>query len=269
MLTFGELYPPLRRDPRLSRIGDMEMMRIQIEASAALADCLRLRREDPRRYFGRLRAALDQLPMPWRRTHDRWAARVLEGAAEHFAVVADGPDELTLDKLQASGWPLPLGDPDRVEANALLNGAYRNASGIEDVHAGAWSAATEVPGYFRLYASEVQRVARRFADALAIELAARARLKPEARAAVNAIRAPSTWTTTHETAIVGFAGLAGGRALDDRLSILAARYPTAYTTRRLDGSYDSGHRRFVPAAGTATAPSVLLDGTAHVLAQPG
>jgi hypothetical protein len=240
----------------------MEMMRIQIEASAALADCLHLRREDPRRYYRRLRAALELLPMPWRRTHDRWDAQALDEAAERFAAVADAPQELSLGSLRASGHLLPEGDPDRVEANALINGAYRNASGIEALHAGTWNPATEVPGYLRLYASDVERIASRFANSLAVELALRERLKPEARPAINAIRARRTWTTTHETAIVAFSGLAGGPPLDERLSILASRYPMAYGTRRVEGVYDGHYERFTPAEGTVIAPSVLTDGTA-------
>jgi hypothetical protein len=266
VLTFGELYPPLRTDSSLSRIGDMEMMRIQIEASSALADCLRLRRDDPQRYNHRLRAALDSLPIPWQRPRDRLDLESLREAAKRFAATAQGPNMLTLDKLVTMGYALAEIDPDRIEANALLHGTYRNGSRVEDLHAGSWNPASEVPGYFRLYAPEVERMAGRFALSLAVEMAARERLEAEARMVLNVMRAPRAWTTTHETAIVAFAGLAGGPTLDQRLAVLTARYPQAYDTTHLPGAYDSYHERFTPGAGVALGPEVLLDASAPVRA---
>jgi hypothetical protein len=262
LLTFGELYPRFQSDASLSRIGDMEMMRIQIEASAALADCLRLRRTDPARHYHRLRAALEMLPMPWRRPRDRWDALELQDAAARFAAIAEGTDALTLEDLADKKYAVVEGDLDRIEANALLNGAYRNASGIESLHSRAWNAATEVPGYLRLYAPEIKRTATRFAYSLAVELAARDRLSSNARAVVNAIRAPRAWTTTHNTAIIGFSGLAGGSTLDERLALLTARYPEAYANTRVEGTYDGHEERFTPAEGVVIAQEVLTDGHA-------
>jgi hypothetical protein len=65
VLTFGESYPMFRFDRRPSRVNDTEMLRVNAEGSAALADWLATRAADPQRMRRRVRAAQAMLPMPW------------------------------------------------------------------------------------------------------------------------------------------------------------------------------------------------------------
>jgi hypothetical protein len=65
VLTFGESYPLFRFDRRLSRVNDTEMLRVNAEGSAALANWLGTRAADPQRMRRRVRAAQAMLPLTW------------------------------------------------------------------------------------------------------------------------------------------------------------------------------------------------------------
>jgi hypothetical protein len=117
--------------PGTSRISDQEMARINIEASAALAEWIDLSRTDRPLYAQLVQRALCYLPMPQTKP---------KITVNHFAALAD-PE--IADQLVRASNPAQLarvrGDaarhPSRLFANALLNIAWRNGP-VENVHAG-------------------------------------------------------------------------------------------------------------------------------------
>ena len=119
----------------------------------------------------------------------------------------------------------------REEANHLVVWSYRNGP-IEDVHGGKWSVGSELPGFKRLYATDVVRVARFARRRLAWHLAARDQLDPTLRSIVlraKAFGSADGWSVSNETTAVRFPGLPGLGPLDTRLRWLAERWPAAYS----------------------------------------
>ena len=119
------------RSPGTSRICDSEMARINIEASAALAEWIDLSREDPDVYGQLVVRAVAYLPFPKVRPR-------LEGV--QFAMLA--MPEVTarlVEASKASHLAVVRADaerhPSRLFANALVNTAWRNGP-VEDIHAG-------------------------------------------------------------------------------------------------------------------------------------
>ena len=128
-------------DPEVSCIGDGEMARINIEASAALAGWIDLMRADQQHFRKLVRAAVQLLPFPIAQLdgstyYNRFRAfsainsvtgrRYLMGAfARDF-----GSEWVEREKARI------LVNPTRALANGVLNEHWRNGSGIEDIHAG-------------------------------------------------------------------------------------------------------------------------------------
>ena len=129
-------------DPEVSCIGDGEMARINIEASAALSDWIDLLRADQPRFRKLVKAAVQLLPFPIAQLdsttyYDRYRAfsafnsangrlYLMEAFARDF-----GREWLERQKARV------LPNPTRALANGILNEHWRNGSGIEDVHAGS------------------------------------------------------------------------------------------------------------------------------------
>ena len=129
-------------DPNVSCIGDGEMARITIEASAALSDWIDLMRADQRRFRKLVKAAVQLLPFPIAQLdgaayYNRFRAlgainsangrrSLMEAFARDF-----GSEWLEREKARV------LVNPIRALANGILNEHWRNGSGIEDVHAGS------------------------------------------------------------------------------------------------------------------------------------
>jgi hypothetical protein len=129
-------------DSEVSCIGDAEMARINIEASAALSDWIDLMRADQPRFRKLVKAAVQLLPFPiaqldgstyyhrfrafsaFNSAHGR--RYLMEAFARDF-----GPEWLERQKAGV------LLNPTRALANGILNEHWRNGSGIEDVHAGS------------------------------------------------------------------------------------------------------------------------------------
>ena len=263
-LTFGQAYPLFRSDRSFSRINDTEMMRVNVETSAALADWLVTHAADPERIRRRVRAAHTLLPMPWSRGRPPWEGEVVEEGASRVA--------RRLESLVASlsDTPLPTGHLGpalngdlrmRLQANVMVLKTYRNGP-IEDHHAGMWSLGNETPGFARLYAAEVKHIAKRMAERMALEMGTFDRLSSEAALRYVVVGAPPDWTLTAETSFSAYPGIPGGPPLQARIEALAARYPTAYTSAMREGSYDGYHGRFVPASSEPGDAAVLLDATA-------
>ena len=192
------------RLPEVSRISDAEMARINIEASAALAEWIDLLRDEPRLYEQLVKRALAHLPLP------RIKARPQES---HFVILAM-PE---VRKKMVGAFPKPRltqarADaeryPSRIFANALLNTAWRNGP-VEDIHAGA------VRGYpldrRRVTVAEERRVVGSASDRLAIgmEVCHQLALERPARSwseqvmpyglAEMMLITPSGWTLTEAT----------------------------------------------------------------------
>jgi hypothetical protein len=128
-------------DTEVSCIGDGEMARINIEASAALSGWIDLMLADQPRFRKLVRAALRLLPFPiaqldrstyyhrfrafsaFNSAHGR--RYLLEAFARDF-----GSEWFERQKARV------LVNPTRALANGILNEHWRNESGIEDVHAG-------------------------------------------------------------------------------------------------------------------------------------
>jgi hypothetical protein len=222
VLTTGELYPPFRADPSLSRISDHEMKRINLEFSSGLAAWWSDRRSDPHLVNRRSRAVLRLLPMPWR------ARRKNPDFDQSFAVVSGERMVSRLTQvLSATVDALPTENDRslRLAANWAVNDAYRNGP-VESLHAGHWSHGSEVPGFVRLYAAEIDEIAGTSSWRLAVHIAARRHpgglplLQVAARVA-----APSIWSLALDTAPVEYLGLAGAGSLEARLRWLSTRSP--------------------------------------------
>jgi hypothetical protein len=128
-------------DPAVSCIGDGEMARINIEASAALASWIDLMQADQQRFRKLVKAAVQLLPFPIAQLdestyYERFRAlgaidsangrrSLMEAFARDF-----GSERLEREKARA------LVHPARALANGILNEHWRNGSGIEDIHAG-------------------------------------------------------------------------------------------------------------------------------------
>ncbi len=126
------LWPEVH-SPETSRISDEEMARINIEASAALAEWIDVYRADPggRLYEQLVNRAVAYLPMPKRTSKLKVTEFGALAQPEMARRVVEVADPTRLERVR--------GDverhPSRVLANALLNSAWRNGP-VEDIHAG-------------------------------------------------------------------------------------------------------------------------------------
>jgi hypothetical protein len=129
-------------DPVVSCIGDGEMARINIEASAALSDWIDLMRADQPRFRKLVKAAVQLLPFPIAQLdgssyYRRFRALVAFNSAHGRRYLVE-----TFAQVFGSQWlererGRILLNPTRALANGILNEHWRNGSGIEDVHAGS------------------------------------------------------------------------------------------------------------------------------------
>ena len=129
----------------VSKISDAEMARINIEASAALAEWIDVYRNDQGLYQQLLNRAVEYLPMSSKISSIRTDAfsALAEPNIGSQLVAATPTEYLEHAKNECMHFP------DRVFANALINFAWRNGP-VEDIHAGA----------FRGYPLGVRRVTR-------------------------------------------------------------------------------------------------------------
>ena len=129
-------------DPEVSCIGDGEMARINIEASAALTAWLDLMRVDQQHFRKLVKAAVRLLPFPIAQLdrstyYNRSRAFSSFNSAHGRRCLMDafardfGSEWLERQKARV------LVNPTRALANGILNEHWRNESGIEDVHAGS------------------------------------------------------------------------------------------------------------------------------------
>ena len=128
-------------DSEISCIGDGEMARINIEASAALSDWINLMRADQQHFRKLVKAAVQLLPFPiaqldgstyYNRFRAFSAINSATGRRSQMEAFARdfGSEWLEREKARV------LVNPTRALANGILNEHWRNRSGIEDVHAG-------------------------------------------------------------------------------------------------------------------------------------
>lgn len=217
VMTGGEYFPDFARDDALSRISDDEMKRTNIEFSSALTQWWGERAADPNKISRRTRAALDLLPITWDAD-----STIVQLRAESLCEVLR---RATKDGSLASSPPASL----RQAANFSVVRAYRNGP-IEDLHAGTWSAGTEIPGFVRLYAGEVRQICSNATTVLGSIMLARGDPKvAQVFDKAAALAAPADWSLTEETATVRFHGLPEAGPLHDRLRILASRSPALFS----------------------------------------
>lgn len=120
---------------RTSRISDEEMARINIEASAALAEWIDLYRADPgaRLYQQLVNRAVAYLPMPKKTSKLKFTEFGALAQPKIAARIVEASDLTRIERVR--------GDveryPSRVFANALLNTAWRNGP-VESLHAGEY-----------------------------------------------------------------------------------------------------------------------------------
>jgi hypothetical protein len=128
-------------DPEVSCIGDGEMARINIEASAALSGWLDLMRADQPHFRKLVKAAVQLLPFPIAQLdgatyYKRFRAFSVINSAKGRRFLMDalvrdfGSEWLERERVRI------LVNPTRALANGILSEHWRNGSGIEDVHAG-------------------------------------------------------------------------------------------------------------------------------------
>jgi hypothetical protein len=128
----------------ISMIGDPEMARINIEASAALTQWIELMRADDRR-LRRLVAAAQTLPMLPPRLDEQTnyqLYRVMSSInsarsrQNFFALLKERFGDEWFMRKQAH----IASSPTRGLANGLIDAYWRNGSDIENIHAGQWAA---------------------------------------------------------------------------------------------------------------------------------
>lgn len=126
---------PEVRSASTSRISDEEMARINIEASAALAEWIDLYRRGPggRHYTQLVQRAIGYLPMPQKtaKLKVREIAALADPEMAARVVQAADAERLARGQAGAERWP------SRMLANALVNTAWRNGP-VEKVHAGSF-----------------------------------------------------------------------------------------------------------------------------------
>lgn len=116
-----------------SRISDEEMARINIEASAALAEWIDLYRGDPgRRLYEQLvNRAVSYLPMPKKASKLKVSEFAALADPEMAARVVQASNAARLEQIRTDSERFPS----RIFANALINTAWRNGP-VESIHAG-------------------------------------------------------------------------------------------------------------------------------------
>ena len=121
------------RSPGISRISDEEMARINIEASAALAEWIDLYRVDPggSLYTQLVNRAVSYLPMPKKTSKLEVTEFAALAESKVAARMVQATDIARLECVRADAER----SPSRILANALVNTAWRNGP-VEDVHAG-------------------------------------------------------------------------------------------------------------------------------------
>ncbi len=130
---------PLWREvdsPSTSRISDEEMARINIEASAALAEWIDIYRADPggRLYEQLVNRAVAYLPMPKKTSKlkvTEFGALSQPEMAARLVTAFGASDAPRLERVRAD----VERHPSRILANALVNTAWRNGL-VENIHAG-------------------------------------------------------------------------------------------------------------------------------------
>jgi hypothetical protein len=134
LAVIADRSKPVWREVRsleTSRISDDEMARINIEASAAMAEWIDLFRADRGGYASLVDKAVSYLPMP---------KKTSKPSRVPFEELLPPAPASILGQLVAPGFPPQLRSnveryPSRMLANALVNVAWRNGP-VENLHAG-------------------------------------------------------------------------------------------------------------------------------------
>jgi hypothetical protein len=123
------------RSANTSRISDEEIARINIEASAAMAEWIDLCRADRcgRLYEQLVNRAVSYLPMPKKSSKIKITEFAALAAPEIAARLVEASDATRLERRRTESGRFPS----RVFANALVNTSWRNGP-VENIHAGSY-----------------------------------------------------------------------------------------------------------------------------------
>ncbi len=135
---------PEARSTGTSRVSDAEMARINIEASAALADWIDLFRADQDSYVQLVERAIRYLPMPKKGPPLRVTKFGALADPDLAKRIIESSDPVRVERARG----ISESHPTRVFSNALINTAWRSGP-IEDFHA----------GIFRGYPLDQRRIA--------------------------------------------------------------------------------------------------------------
>jgi hypothetical protein len=125
--------------PAVSRVSDEEMARINIEASAALAEWVDLHRAERGRYGSLVERAVAYLPMSTRTSKPTMGVFLELSDPEHARRLVNAAEQVWGAERVARTLSDVCDHPTRVLANAAVNVAWRNGP-VEDIHAGrAWN----------------------------------------------------------------------------------------------------------------------------------
>lgn len=187
-----------------SRISDAEMARINIEASAALAEWIDLYRKDEKLYARLVDRAVAHLPMLKKTSTARITPFASLSDLEVAARLAEAAGKERLARVRGEAERCPS----RLFANALVNAAWRNGP-VESIHAGGFQ------GYpvdqRRVTPAEERELMRFASDGLALgmtvclQLALEQPRRPWAEQvlpyglAEMLLITPSSWTLTEST----------------------------------------------------------------------
>lgn len=119
------------RSTGTSRIADSEMCRINVEASAALAEWIDLYRNEPAAYEQLVLRAAAYLPTPKSKVRPTGTDFAMLALPELRKQMARDAPEARLAKVRVDA----EAHPSRVFANALINSGWRNGP-VEEIHAG-------------------------------------------------------------------------------------------------------------------------------------
>ncbi len=182
-------WPPASH-PNISCISDGEMARINIEASAALAQWIDLMRSSNQHFRKMVKAAIQLLPFPI--THLDASLHYNRFRALSSFNSANGRQYLmqAFERDFGTAWVEQekeriLLHPTRALANGILNEHWRNGSSIEDIHAGVYSPPTLPLAQCRLTAEQETLLMRETSELFV----------PTIRALYNMVVKPSneTW----------------------------------------------------------------------------
>ena len=156
---------PGAQNTSASRIDDDEMARINIEASAALAEWIDISRSDPAIYMPLVNRAVHYLPMRKKTSKLKFTEFAALADRKLAASIIQMSDVARVESISQHA----VRAPTRVFANALVNVAWRNGP-VESIHAGTVSGHPPLD-YRRMTSGEERMLMAQMTERLALGMA--------------------------------------------------------------------------------------------------